>query len=52
MNSRHFFTELHFCQSTPLAYMLLFVMATALMLKLFSEEALMYHGFGMFRKMI
>lgn len=52
MNSNHYFTELHFCQSTPLAYMITFVIAVTLVYKLFDEDTLLQYGFGMYRKMI
>lgn len=52
MNSRHYFTDLHFNQSTPLAYCLFFCTSMIFILKVVPLETLNYYGFGMFKHML
>lgn len=52
MLSKHYFTSLHFNQSTPLAYCIIFITIMILIMKVIPFETLNRYGFGMYKKMI
>lgn len=52
MKSQHYFHEMPFNHSTPLAYSVVFITCMTLIMIIIPQEILNKYGFGMFRKMI